>query len=248
MAKDIFVLIWGACVGSFLNVCIYRIPRRMSVVFGPSHCTHCTKELKVQDLLPVLSYVLLKGRCRHCGTVFSIRYPAVELLTAAFFFAVYRHWGLGWQTISMWVFFSALVVVSFVDFDTLLIPDRVLITAVALGAPALWLTSKERLLDGVAGFFGAGLIMLAISLAARGGMGGGDVKLSAAIGFFIGWPDVLVVLFLSFMIGALAGAVLLALGKKKRKDAVPFGPFLAMGGVAGAFWGDRLVQWYLSLL
>lgn len=247
MSNELLVLLLGACVGSFLNVCIHRMPQGMSVVFGPSHCPRCSRRLKVPDLLPVLSFILLRGRCRYCGAAVSPRYPAVEALTAALFFAAYHHWGLGWQTVSMWVFFSALVVVSLVDYDTRQILDEALVAALFLGAPALWMVSRDKLLDGMAGLLAAGLLMLAIALAARGGMGGGDVKLSAVMGFFLGWPNVLVALLLAFISGALAGSALLFAGEKKRKDAVPFGPFLAMGSVAGTFWAEPLIRWYLSL-
>ena len=244
---DVLFLILGACVGSFLNVCIYRIPQKMSVVFGPSHCPHCSKPIKIQDLVPLLSFFLLKGKCRYCETKVSWRYPLVELLTAVLFYAAYQRWGLSWQTPAMCAFFSALVVAALVDFDTYLIPDGVLGIALILGIPTLWLAARELFFNGLVGFLSAGLLMLAIALATRGGMGGGDVKLSAVMGFFLGWPEILIGLFIAFTSGALVGLILMLLKKKKRKNLLPFGPYLALGGVIGAFYGEQLLNWYLSL-
>ncbi|MBF7082116.1 prepilin peptidase [Desulfallas sp. Bu1-1] len=243
----ILVFLLGACIGSFLNVCIYRIPRNESVVHKPSHCPGCGEKIRALDLVPVLSYLFLKGHCRYCGGKISPQYPLVELVTAALFLAAHRFWGLGWQAAAMWIFFAMLITVSVIDMHHKIIPDEILITGLVLGVPSIFLASPGKLISGAIGFFAAGLLLLVIALASKGGMGGGDIKLSAAMGLFLGWPGIIVALFLSFLAGGLSGILLLATGRKSRKDAVPFGPYLAMGGVVASFYAERLIDWYLRI-
>lgn len=243
----VFVFLLGACIGSFLNVCIYRLPREESVVSEPSHCTRCGRKLGVADLVPLLSYLWLRGRCRGCGTRISLQYPLVELLTALLFLAAYLTWGISWHTLSMWVFLSVLVSVSMVDIHHRIIPDEILLVGTVLGVPLVLLTSISSLISGLIGFFGAGILLLLIAVLSRGGMGGGDIKLSAVMGLFLGWQGVAVALFLSFLTGGLAGILLLVTKLKGRKDAVPFGPYLALGGLAAAFYADAIIKWYLGL-
>ena len=245
--NEIFVLLLGACIGSFLNVCIYRLPREESVVYKPSHCPGCGNKLGVPDLVPILSYIFLRGRCRHCGSQISVQYPLVELITALLFLAAYLTWGISWHTASMWVFLAVLVSVSVVDIHHRIIPDEILLVGTILGLPLILLTSISDLIGGVIGFFTAGLLLLAIAVVSKGGMGGGDIKLSAVMGLFLGWQGVAVALFLSFLIGGIAGILLLVTRIKGRKDAVPFGPYLALGALISAFYGQRIVTWYLSL-
>jgi len=246
--NEVFAFLLGACIGSFLNVCIYRLPQGESVVYQPSHCPACGGRLGIPDLAPILSYILLRGRCRHCGIRISAQYPLVEFATGLLFLAAYIIWGFSWHTASMWVFLTVLVSVSVVDVLHRIIPDQILLTGVILGLPLVLLTSVNHLISGVIGFFAAGLLFLVIAVVSRGGMGGGDVKLSAVMGFFLGWQGVLVALFISFLIGGLAGIFLLAAGIKGRKDAVPFGPCLALGGLITAFFGQQIITGYLKLL
>ncbi|ACV63445.1 peptidase A24A domain protein [Desulfofarcimen acetoxidans DSM 771] len=247
MLNNILVFLLGLCLGSFLNVCIYRIPRGLSVVFGLSGCPNCGSGIRGVDLSPVLGYVLLKGRCRNCRAAINPRYPLVELLTAVLFLASYHSWGACYYTVAVWIFLSALVVAAFIDLEHGIIPDQVVVAALVLGVPVLFLASPYKLISGLTGFAAAGIIMLVIALLAPGGMGGGDVKLSAVIGLYLGWPNVLAGLFLAFLSGGLVGIVLLCSGRKKRKDHVPFGPYLALGGVTGIFAADRLINWYMTL-
>ncbi|WP_449240723.1 prepilin peptidase [Desulfoscipio gibsoniae] len=241
---EMIVFILGACIGSFLNVCIYRLPKEQSVAFGPSHCPGCGQRLGVLDLVPLFSYVFLKGRCRYCGRKISARYPLVELITAAFFVTAYHFWGWQWQTVSMWVFFAVLITVSLIDYRYKIIPDEIIIAGCVLGLPLVFLSGSGKLAGGLISFFAAGLLFLSIALLSKGGMGGGDIKLSALIGLYLGWPNIIVALFISFLFGGIAGIALIALGRKGRKDAVPFGPYLAIGGVVAAFYADRIISWY----
>lgn len=245
--NEVFVFLLGACIGSFLNVCIYRLPREESVVSKPSHCPRCGKKLVILDLVPILSYIWLRGCCRQCGGKISIQYPLVELLTAVLFLAAYATWGVSWHTLSMWVFLSVLVSVSVADIHHRIIPDEILLVGTVLGLPLVFLTSFNSLISGIIGFFSAGLLLLLIAVVSKGGMGGGDIKLSAVMGLFLGWQGVAVALFLSFLAGGLAGILLLVTRFKGRKDAVPFGPYLALGGLAAAFYADAIIKWYLGL-
>ncbi|TYO95649.1 prepilin peptidase [Desulfallas thermosapovorans] len=244
---DIIVFILGACIGSFLNVCIHRLPLGQSVVYNPSHCPGCGHRLKALDLVPLLSYILLRGRCRYCGTRIPARYPLVESTAAVFFGAVYQFWGWQWQSVSMWVFFAVLLAAALIDYRHKIIPDELIITGLVLGLPLVYLSGTGKLIDGLIGFLGAGVLFLIIALVSKGGMGGGDIKLSALMGLFLGWPDILVALFISFLVGGLSGIMLMALGQKGRKDAVPFGPYLALGGVVAAFGADWIIKWYWSI-
>ncbi len=242
---QVIVFIIGACIGSFLNVCIYRLPLGQSVVYNPSHCPGCGRRLGVLDLIPLLSYVLLKGRCRYCGEKISARYPLVELVTALLFVAAYQYWGWQWQTVSMWVFFAVLITASVIDYQHKIIPDEIIIVGCVLGIPLVFLFGK--LIDGLISFLVAGLFFLFIAVGSKGGMGGGDIKLSALMGLFLGSPGIFVALFSSFLFGGLSGIILMALRRKGMKDALPFGPFMAIGGVMAAFYTDPIIKWYINI-
>lgn len=238
------VFLWGLMVGSFLNVCIFRIPEEKSVVTTPSHCYHCQTRLKPWDLVPVFSYLWLRGRCRYCGTKISWQYPLVELVTGLLFVLAVHRWGLTWTALAMAVFFAMLVVTTVIDLYHQIIPDGVLLTAGIIGFPLMYLQSLEQLKWGVIGFFAAGLVMLLIALASRGGMGGGDIKLAAVMGLFLGLKPVALALFIAFFTGGIVGIFLLAIGRKGRKDPVPFGPFLALGSLLAALVGEKIILWY----
>jgi len=242
----VFVFVLGACVGSFLNVCIYRIPENKSVVTGHSYCYSCGHKLSFPDMVPVLSYILLRGRCRYCDAGFSLQYPLVEFLTGLLYLIVFIKFGYSWATVSFWSLFSLLIVVTVIDLYYRIIPDGVLITGTIIGLPLAGLQSIDRLAGGLIGFIVVGLIMLLIAVVSKGGMGGGDIKLSAVMGLYLGWQGVLVALLIAFLGGGLFGLFLLLTGRKGRKDAVPFGPFLALGGAAAALWGSELLAWYMA--
>lgn len=246
VVQGLVAAVVGAMVGSFANVVIYRVPRRESVVAPRSRCPACGHPIAARDNVPLLSFLLLRGRCRHCGTAISWRYPLVEALTALLFVAVWRAFGPTWEGLRAALFVLILVVVVFVDLDHRLIPNAVtypgmtagLLLALPDGPAAL----AERVLAGV----GAGAFFLAVAVVSRGGMGGGDVKLAAVMGLFLGWPAIAAALFLSFLAGGLVGIALILLRLRRRKDAIPFGPFLALGSLAGLFWGASLVRWYFG--
>ena len=242
----LLVFTLGASVGSFLNVCIYRIPAGQSVVSPPSHCFACGEKLGLVDLVPILSYFYLRAKCRRCGEPFSGQYPLVEFITGVLFALVLLRFGVAWETLAGWVFLSVLVAVTVIDIHHRIIPDKIVIVGVVLGLPLVALQSWPTLWSGLAGFVAAGLFLLAIAVVSRGGMGGGDIKLAALMGLYLGLQNVAVALFLAFLVGGVFGIFLLVTGLKGRKDAVPFGPYLALGGIAALFWGSQLVKWYLS--
>ncbi|HHV56657.1 MAG TPA: prepilin peptidase [Firmicutes bacterium] len=230
----------GLTVGSFLNVVAHRLPRGESLLRPRSRCPKCGHTLAAWDLVPVLSFLWLRGRCRFCRAPISPRYPAVELCTGAFFVAAGLLLAPTWQLLRTLALGSLFIAASLIDLDTLVLPDAFTLGGAAL---ALLLPPGPRpayLLGALAGC----ALLLFIAWASRGGMGGGDVKLGLALGAFLGWPNVLPALFLAFFLGAAAGIGLILAKKKRRSDAVPFGPFLVAGGLGAALWGTELLELY----
>ncbi|MHB0975693.1 MAG: prepilin peptidase [Candidatus Aquicultorales bacterium] len=249
----------GLSVGSFLNVCIYRIPAGLSLTHPPSRCRGCEMPIKPADNIPVLSWLILKGRCRACAEPISWRYPAVEVLTGLMFLAMYAKFGLAPQAVVGAFFACILIVVSLIDLDTKLIPNKLIYPSIVLAAvlviPGMLGLRALPLIGGdpiqpLIGFLAGGGSLLAIALGAplifkKDAMGGGDVKLAAFIGLFLG-GYVLLALFFSFFIGALAGIALMAGGKVTRTSSIPFGPYIALGALLALFAGPQLWGLYLS--
>ncbi len=243
--------LFGLMVGSFLNVCIYRLPRRESIVFPASHCTACGKPIAWYHNLPVVSWLVLRGQCASCGERISIVYPLVELLTGAVFFLHYHWLGASLLLIPRLIFACGLIVLAFIDLRHRLLPNPITIGGTVLGflfslvLPPGWLSSLIGILIGGGVLFVVGEIYLRL----RGleGMGMGDVKMLAMIGAFLGWKAVLVTLALSSMTGALVGVVLLVSQKGDMKSQLPFGTFLAASALVASLFGDALANWYLSL-
>ncbi|HCC32285.1 MAG TPA: prepilin peptidase [Clostridiales bacterium] len=233
----------GLCVGSFLNVCIHRLPLRTSVIFPPSRCPACGTVLRAIDLVPLLSYLRLRGQCRSCGKGIALRYPMVELATAAGFVAVVARWGPGLAAFQAAVFLSLLIVACFTDLETGIIPNRVTIPGTIVGL-ALMAFGPAGPVPAVLGMVAGGGALLLLALVSGGGMGGGDVKLGALMGAFLGWPDIGAALAVAFLAGGVAGIVLLAARRKRRRDPIPFGPFLVAGAVAALFWSASILGWY----
>lgn len=241
------VFFTGACVGSFLNVCIHRIPQGKSVVFPPSHCPSCLHGLKFVDLIPIISYIAIKRKCRYCGCKISLQYPAIELLTGILFLlAVAKYW-ISLDALRVLVLFSVLIPATVIDLKYKIIPDKLNLTGFILGLPFIF-ESKEVFFSGAIGFFAGGGLLLLIAVLSRGGMGGGDIKLAAVMGLLLGWKYLIVALFLAFIAGGTVGIMMILLKMKKMKEAVPFGPYLALGAVVAALAGDKVVSWYLWFL
>lgn len=246
----IIVFLGGLLIGSFLNVCIYRIPRQESTVFPASHCTSCGASIKPYDLIPVVSFLLLKGKCRNCADSISIRYPLVELTTAALITLQAWKWGLSLQLIFFTVMTSVLIVITMIDLDQQLIPDGLILIIAAAGVLYLLAVQVPRfgmmnLLDNVIGFAVGGGVFFFISVVSKGGMGGGDIKLMAVLGLWFGWEKLLFLMLCSFVGGAFISILLLILKRKGRKDAIPFGPFIALAAYFTSLYGAEIIQWYL---
>jgi len=234
----------GAAFGSFANVLIHRLPRGESIVSPPSHCPSCRAPIAPWDNVPILSFLLLGGRCRRCGAAISARYLFVEVATGALFAGIVWRFGLTLEALRFAVLAFALVVVVFTDLESGIIPNAVTYPGIAAGVVlnavlGMWLPA---LLAAA----GAAFVFLAIAVLSRGGMGGGDVKLAAMIGAFLGGPAVIVALFLAVALGAVAGIILIALRLRTRKQTIPFGPALAAGALIAVFASNELVRWYLT--
>ena len=242
------VFLLGLTVGSFLNVCIYRIPLKKSISFPPSSCTNCGKKLSPFELIPVLSYMLLRGRCRGCGAGISIKYPVVELLTGFLFVWVFNILGVAPVFLKYAVLVCILVVVSFIDLEHQIIPDEIVVFSLIVGIILNIISRDVSLLSSAIGFFAASGILLLLAIITKGGMGGGDIKLMAAVGLFIGTGPVLLGLFLSFIIGGIISFLLILFKLKGRKDYIPFGPFLSLGSLISALFYNEIIYWYIMRL
>ncbi|RMF83774.1 MAG: prepilin peptidase [Nitrospirae bacterium] len=237
----------GLIVGSFLNVCIHRLPRRESVVSPPSHCPACGRRIRPWDNVPVLAWLWLRGRCRDCGARISIRYPLVEAANGGLWGIVAWTYGPTLEAVAVACFLSALLVVTLIDLDHQIIPDRITLP----GIPLAWLVAvglgRLTWLDATLGAAIPAGLFLAVVYLSRGGMGLGDVKLVAMIGAFLGWRLALLTILLAAVSGSLVGVAMMLFLGKGRKTAVPFGPFLALGAVASLAWGEAILRWYLGL-
>ncbi|MFA5384738.1 MAG: prepilin peptidase [Eubacteriales bacterium] len=243
---QVLFFVTGLVIGSFLNVCIYRIPRNESIVFPSSHCPVCGNILAPRDLAPLFSYLALKGRCRYCRTSIHWRYPLVELITGLLFIALYCSLGLNLLLLKYLLLACFLVAISFIDLEHYIIPNELVIAMLGTGIVMDLLTREHSLVSVLLGMFVPFAALTALALISSGGMGGGDIKLAAAAGLFLGWPQSIVALILSCFIAGIAGMLMLALKAKKRKDPIPFGPYYSAGILISVFWGETLLELYLA--
>ena len=245
----ILIFIFGSCIGSFLNVCIYRIPDSRSIVKPRSMCPECNSLIRFYDNIPILSYLLLMGKCRRCGAKISARYPAIELLTGILACACFIKFGFSAEAIIYFCLMAALVVISFIDIDHKIVPDSISLPAIPIGLISSFVLPSIHFTEAFIGMLVGGGILYFIAwsyqfITGKEGMGGGDIKLLAMIGAFIGWKGVLVAIFIASATGAFVGFFLMLVAHKNMKYAVPFGPFLSMGAIVYIFKGSELIQWY----
>lgn len=242
-----FLFLAGLLVGSFLTVVAHRVPRGESVVGGRSHCPACGAQIAAYDNVPVLSWLLLRGRARCCGATISPRYPLTELALGL----LYAANGLAFhddvpQLLLGLVFVSTLLAVTLTDLERRIIPNKILLTAAVLGVAITAIGDPGSLPERAIAAAAAGGLLLAAALAYPRGMGLGDVKLAATMGLFLG-RDVAPAILVALVVGSLVGLTMIAReGAAARKRAIPFGPFLALGGLVGLFAGDEMVDWYLG--
>lgn len=248
----VFYAVFGLLIGSFTNVCISRIPKKESIIAPPSHCPSCGERIKWYDNIPLLSYLVLRGKCRSCKTHISLQYPAVELLSGLLFLASYLRFGFGVYSVCVALLSVTLLALSVTDLQTMLVPDRYHIVILALAvvsavwdSPVLW---YDRLIGFVAG--GALLYLTAVvgeKLLKKETMGGADIKLLAAAGAFLGWQLMLLALFLGSLAGSVYGIAMLLLRKSGERE-VPFTPALSAGILLSVFYGRELITWYIMKL
>lgn len=257
-----FVFIFGAAIGSFLNVVIYRIPAKVSLLYPPSRCPVCKHKLGKTENVPILGWLWLKGKCRHCKTPISPRYPIIETATALLFVAVYLQFGIGISMVGYWAFLSWLLALSLIDYDTMTLPNSLTQSGLMVGlgyqllqgwkGTGLSSSIPDQLMFGIIGAVLGIWLFDVITFVASGilgqtAMGGGDAKLAAMMGMWLGWKLLLVGCFLACAIGAVIGGGAIALGILSRRDPMPFGPFLALGGAIAAFYGERIITVYVDL-
>ena len=243
----------GAVIGSFLNVCIYRLPRGESIAWPGSHCPACGASIAWFDNIPVLSYLSLFGRCRACRSPISIRYPLVEAANAAGYVTILATFGANWTAILYCVLFSALLVVAGTDLTHKIIPNVVTVPGILVGLVGAATVLPVGLVNALLGVAIGGGILWALAWASpylfgKEGMGGGDIKLLAMIGAFLGWKPALLTIMIGSLSGSVIGVSLIALGLMKRDEYIPFGPFLVFGALLSLFFSQLLLDWYQGLL
>ena len=248
----ILIFILGLIVGSFNNVCIYRIPRNESIIYPASHCPKCRSKIKPIDNIPLLSYILLKGRCRNCKSKISIQYPIVELLTGLTYLIIYLIYGLSIQSLVYIILSSALIITAFIDLQGQIIPDVISLPGIVVGLILSFIVPYISFINSALGVLVGGGIILIIAwigsiIFKKEAMGGGDVKLAAMIGAFLGWRYMVISLFLGFFLGALAGIFLILSKIKRKEDMVPFGPFIALGSIITLLCGEKIIAWYIGI-
>ncbi len=260
MINYIIVFIFGVVVGSFLNVCIYRIPRGLSIIIPSSRCPTCGNQIRFYDNIPIISYVFLKGRCRYCNSEISIRYPLVEALNAILYVLILYRFGYHslLPLLVYFLFVSSLIVITFIDFEFQIIPDRITLPGIPLslifGATILpdpffrydflgFKTSIVGLLSGGGIFY-----LIAITgkaMLRKDAMGGGDIKLMAVIGGVLGWKGVVLTTFIGSLIGSVIGIIVIVIKGRRWGVRIPFGPYLAFGAIVSLLMGQEIFFWYL---
>jgi leader peptidase (prepilin peptidase) / N-methyltransferase len=258
MVIYLIIFVFGALIGSFLNVCIYRIPRGQSVIWPSSRCPSCNNPISSYDNIPILSYLILRARCRSCKEKIPARYPVVEALNAFFYLVVFWRFGPEWSSLIYFLLCSALIVITFIDLDFQIIPDRITLPGIPIGLvagsfllPDPFLRAENlgfisSLTGAAAGFsFFYIVAFLSIKVLKKEGMGGGDIKMMAMLGGFLGWKAVILTTFLGSLFGSAIGIGLMAFRGRERGSLIPFGPFLAMGAVISLFFGQEILIWYL---
>lgn len=245
---------FGSCIGSFLNVCIYRIPLKKSIISPGSYCPTCKNAIPFYLNIPVAAYILLKGRCRHCKTKIPARYPLVEFLTGAMAVLIYLKFGFTPTAFFWFVFTSTLITISFIDFDHQIIPDIISLPGILVFAASFYfvpeMTAKQTILGILVG--GGSLYSVAVIYSIvrkEEGMGGGDIKLLAMIGAAVGVKGVLFTIFAGSLFGTLIGVTLMICARTSDlKFKIPFGPYLSLGAICYVFYGQPIIDWYFSLI
>ena len=248
----VYSILLGLALGSFINVCIYRIPLKKSIISPPSMCTNCGEKIKFYDNIPLISYLILLGKCRHCRHPISWQYPAVEILTGLLSLALFIRYGLSYQYFLYLLFIATLVTITFIDLQHKIIPDVLSLPGIIVGWAASFVLAHISWLDSLIGIIAGGgsLFLVAFTyerITDKEGMGGGDIKLLAMIGAWMGWRSLPLIVLISSVTGAVIGLTFLLLAGKGLRFKIPFGPFLSLGTLTSFFFGNELTSWYLHV-
>lgn len=254
MFLDCLAFIFGAAIGSFLNVCIFRLPDKTSIIKPGSRCPHCLNPIRFYDNIPIISYVVLGGKCRNCKAKISWQYPLVELITAVLSLMLFVKFGPNWTYLAFFTFTAVLIIITFIDLKHQIIPDIITLPGIPIFFLAAIFFTGLPWLDAALGLLIGGGILFLIAfiyemISKREGMGGGDIKLLAMIGGFLGWKSLLFILMFASFFGTLVGIIAMLIAKQDMKYAVPFGPFLSAAVIAYIFWGQAFMNFlYFDLL
>lgn len=248
---SILIFILGTILGSFLNVCIYRIPREESIVFPASHCTSCNETLSWKELVPVFSFLFQKGKCTYCGEAISPQYPIIEILNGLLYLILYYHFNLNIEFLFYSIVFSILIIISIIDLKTMIIPDSLnisllFITILYKLLQYSFYDISPNILNSTLGLIGSSGLFLLIAILSKGSIGGGDIKLIGVLGFILGMKMSILNIFFSFILGAIISIFLLLFEIKERKDPIPFAPFICTAFIIVVLWGNKIINWYID--
>lgn len=255
LPTNAIVLILGSAIGSFLNVVVYRVPAGLSILWPPSRCPKCAHKLKASENIPIFGWLWLRGRCSNCKNPIAVRYPLVEAATGILFLLIYWRFGISWETVGYWAFFSWLLSLSLIDLDTMTLPNPLTKSGLVAGLGFQAIASSGDIHQLVNGMMGAVLGLWLLEIVAivgsiafgQAAMGAGDAKLAAMMGAWLGWKYLLLAGFIACFLGAVVGVGAIALGWLDRRHPMPFGPFLALGAAVTAMWGEQMLSTYLKL-
>lgn len=243
----VYLFVVGVCIASFINVVVYRVPLHISVAKGRSFCPTCHHSLNALDLVPVFSYLFLRGKCRYCKEPISIRYPIVELIGGLLAVLCFHHYGFDWMTLLSFVVFMILLSITLIDFDTMTIPNGLLLFLIPLVIVIALLNSQIDWISRIIGFFIVSLPMYLLDCIIPGCFGGGDIKMMAVCGIMLGWVNTLVAMFIGILLCGIVASFLLLRKKANCKMHIAFGPYLAFGVVAAMLYGEPLLRSYFAL-
>ena len=246
-----FVIVIGLVIGSFLNVCIYRLQKNESISKPRSHCPNCKYQLKVWENIPVLSYILLRGKCSNCKIKISLRYPLVEILNATVFVVVFYYFDISIETFLLMIFFSIVIIITFIDIDVQLIPNNLLLISILPIMAYILISQSNSYLSHIIGAILLALLFLIIGYIGKliykvDSMGMGDVKYAGVIGLLLGWEKGILAFVIAFFSAAAIIVIMSMYKKLSRKQRIPFGPFLSIGCFVAFFWGKAILNWYLG--